>query len=105
MVPNQFGPHVKMVPRIFLSSRGTGCGDPEISGSNWLGTICPGGPFVQEDQILGDHLSMGTEFDGDHLSREINLMGIVCPGGQEVQVPKNRVKGGVPVARPPCITK
>ena len=27
---------------------------------------------------------MGTEFDGDHLSRGINLMGIVCPGGQEV---------------------
>ena len=33
---------------------------------------------------MGDHLSMGTEFDGDHLSRGINLMGIVCPGGQEV---------------------
>jgi hypothetical protein len=53
------------------------------------------GPFVQGDQILGDHLSrgtkffgtllsIGTEFDGDHLSRGINLMGIVCPGGQEV---------------------
>ena len=27
---------------------------------------------------------MGTEFDGDHLSRGISLMGIVCPGGQEV---------------------
>ena len=27
---------------------------------------------------------MGTEFDGNHLSRAINLMGIVCPGGQEV---------------------
>ena len=27
---------------------------------------------------------MGTEFDGDHLSRGINFMGIVCPGGQEV---------------------
>ena len=27
---------------------------------------------------------MGTEFDGDCLSRGINFMGIVCPGGQEV---------------------
>ena len=36
------------------------------------------------DQIFGDHLSMGTEFDGDRLSRGINFMGIVCPGGQEV---------------------
>ena len=26
------------------------------------------GPFVQGDQILGDHLSMGNEFDGDCLS-------------------------------------
>ena len=26
---------------------------------------------------------MGTEFDGDHLSRGINFMGIVCPGGQK----------------------
>ena len=31
-----------------------------------------------------DHLSMGTEFDGDHLSRRINFMGTVCPGGQKV---------------------
>ena len=52
--------------------------DPEIQGPNWLG------PFVQGDQILGDHLSMGTEFVGDHLCRGINFMGIVCPGGLEV---------------------
>ena len=26
------------------------------------------GPFVQGDQIFWDHLSMGTEFDGDRLS-------------------------------------
>ena len=36
------------------------------------------------DQILGDYLSMGTEFDGDLFSMGINFMGIVCPGGQEV---------------------
>jgi hypothetical protein len=35
------------------------------------------GPFVQRDQIFGNHLPMGTEFDGDHLSSEINFMGIV----------------------------
>ena len=39
------------------------------------------GPFVQEDQIFGDHLFWETEFDGDPLSRGINFMGIVCPGG------------------------
>ena len=42
------------------------------------------GPFVQGDQIFGDHLSMVTEFDGDRLSRGINFKGIVCSGGQEV---------------------
>ena len=49
-----------------------------------MGTELVGGPFVQEDQILWDHLSMGAKFVGDHLSRGIDLMGIVCPGGQEV---------------------
>ena len=33
---------------------------------------------------MGDYLSMGTDFVGDHFSRGIDLMGIVCPGGQEV---------------------
>ena len=42
------------------------------------------GPFIQGDQIFGDHLYMETEFDGDRLSRGINFMGIVCPGRQEV---------------------
>ena len=42
-VPNQFGPHGQMVPKTFRFSRGTGCGDPEIQGLNWLGTICSGG--------------------------------------------------------------
>ena len=37
-------------------------------GTEFLGTVCPG----------------GTEFHGDHLSRWINLMGIICPGGQTV---------------------
>ena len=53
------------------------------------------GPFVQGDQIFGDHLTRGTiflgticpwgpKFDGDRLSSGINFMGIICPGGQEV---------------------
>ena len=29
---------------------------------------------------------MGTEFDGEGLSRGINFLGIICPGGQEVGV-------------------
>ena len=40
--------------------------------------------IVQGDQILGDHLSMETKFDGYCLSRGINFMGIICTGGQEV---------------------
>ena len=47
MVPNQFGPLRQMVPWIFRLSRGTGWGDTEFMGPNWLGTICPG------DQIFG----------------------------------------------------
>ena len=70
MVPIQFGPHGKMVPRISLSSRRTGCGDPEIRG-----------PFVQGDQILGDHLSRGTKFSGTICPGGPNLMGTICPGG------------------------
>ena len=27
---------------------------------------------------------MGTDFDGDYLSRGINFLGIVCPGAQKV---------------------
>ena len=52
-------------------------------------------PFVQGDQILGDHLSMRTEFVGDHLSREIDFMGIICPGGQEVGDRKSGDKIGL----------
>ena len=44
---------------------------------------------------MGDHLSMGTKFDGDrlsrgtklvgdHLSRGTKFLGTICPGGQEV---------------------
>ena len=52
------------------------------------------GQFVQEDQILGDHLSMGTKFDRNRLSRGINLMGIICPGEQEVGDWKSKKSNG-----------
>ena len=57
----------QMAPRIFCLSRGTGCGDLEYGDQIGLG------PFVQGNQIFGDHLSSGTEFDGDSLSRWINF--------------------------------
>ena len=60
------------------------------------------GPFVQEVQIFGDHLSMGTEFDGDCLSRGINFMVTICPGGQEVgdQKSGNQMGSGPNVSQP-----
>ena len=53
------------------------------------------GPFVLVDQIFGDHLSMGTNYDwdrlsrgtkldGDHLSMGTEFVGTICPWGQEV---------------------
>ena len=61
--PQKLGPHGQMVPYQF--------------GPPWS-------PFFQWDQILWDHLFMGTKFDEDHLSRGINFSGTVYPGGQEV---------------------
>ena len=52
------------------------------------------GPFVQGNQTLGDHLSMGTKFDLDHLSGGFNFMVIACPGGQEVGGPEVRGSNG-----------
>ena len=43
-VPNQFGTPGQMVLRIFRLSMETGCGDLEIRGPNWFGTICLGRP-------------------------------------------------------------
>ena len=96
MVPNQFSPIGQMFPnnlvpmdkwsptnlvswtngpKIFLLSRGTGCVVPEIRDQiDW-------GPFVQGDQICGDHLSMGNKFVGTICPWGPNLMGTVCPGG------------------------
>ena len=48
IVPNQIGPPRQMVPKIFCLSKGTGWGDLEIRGPNWLGTICPGGPNASQ---------------------------------------------------------
>ena len=51
-------------------------------------SVCPGRQALEigeyGGQIFGNHLSTGTKFDGDCLSRWINFLRIVCPGGQEV---------------------
>ena len=86
MVPNQFGPPRQMVPRIFHMSRGTGCGDLELLGLNCLGTIYPGG------LNFGGPFAWGTEFVGDHLSREINFMGIICQGGLKLGTRSSGIK-------------
>ena len=49
---------------------------------------------------------MGTEFDGDRLSRGINFMGIICPGRQEVGDRKSGDQmGSGPNASQPNIEK
>ena len=46
---------------------------------------------------------MGTEFDGDRLSRGINFKGIICPGGGEVGDWKSGDQTGLgPNASQPC---
>ena len=63
--PQKFGPSGQMVPRTFFLSRGTGCGDPEIRGPNWLGTICLGLPNVWGPFVYGDRISWGSFVKGD----------------------------------------
>ena len=70
MVPNQFGFPGQIVPRIFSLPRGTVCGDPEILGPNWLGTICLGGPkfwgpFFQGTICLEGSIKWGLFVQGD----------------------------------------
>ena len=58
MVPNQFGSPGQMVPRIFCLSKGQAV-------IIWkYGDQIGWGPFVQGDQIFGDHLSRGTGSGG-----------------------------------------
>ena len=91
-VPNQFTPMVlmdKWSPTNFfrldkLSLKYSICPGGQAVGIPKYEERIDWGPFVQGDQILGDHLSMETEFVGDHFFRGINFMGMVCPGGQEV---------------------
>ena len=47
---------------------------------------------------------MGSEFDGDHLSRGVNFMWIICPGGQEVGDRKSGDQTGLGpnVPQPDC---
>jgi hypothetical protein len=102
-VPNQFSPHGKMVPQNLVPMDkwspanlvpldkwsleyspcpgGQAVGIQKYGDQIGWGTICPGEPFVQGDQIFGDHLSRGTKFLGTICPWGPNLMGIVCPGG------------------------
>ena len=55
-------------------------------------------------KLVGDHLSMEIEIDGDRLSRGINFMGIIRPGGQEVGDRKSRDQmGSAPNASQPTL--
>ena len=96
-VPIKFGPSGQMVPKNLVP----------LDKWSLEYSVCPGGQAVgiqkYGDQIIGDHLSIGTEFDGDRLSRGINFMGIVCPGGQEVGDRKSGDQmGSGPNVSQPC---
>ena len=80
--PQKFGPPGQMEYSVCPGGQAVGIQKYRVQ-IGW-------GPFVQGDQIFGDHLSRGTKFDGDRLSRGINFMGIVCLGGQEVGDQKSR---------------
>ena len=89
MLPNQFGPHGQMVPQNWVPM--DKWSTTNLVSMNKLSldySVFPGGQAAGirkcRDQILGDHFSRGTEFDGDRLSSGIDLIGIVCLGGQEV---------------------
>ena len=67
MVPNQFGLLYKWSLEYSVCPRG------QAVGIQKSGDQMGWGPFVRRNQIVRDHLTMGTKFDGD-----------VCPGGSTV---------------------
>ena len=77
------GSPTNLVPMDKWSLEYSDCPGEQAVGIRKYGDQIGWEPFVQGDQILGDHLSMGTKYDEDRLSRGINFMGIVFPGGQE----------------------
>ena len=86
MVPNQFGPPGKMVPRLFCLSKGQAVmiwkyGDQICGDHLSRGTLCPGGP-----NRLGTICPRGPELIRDHLSRGTNLLGTNY-GGPNVRGP------------------
>ena len=106
MVLNQFVLPRQMVLRIFHLSRGTGCGDPEIWGPNWLETICPrepnfGGPFVHGHQIWWGLFVQGDRIYGDRLSRGKGSGGPEVPGSNGYYL---RPNASQPVSRD-CISR
>ena len=109
-VPNQFSPHGQMVPKNSVPMEKWSstnlfsldkwfleyfiCPEGQAVGIRKYGDQIDWRQFVQGNQILGDHLFMGTKFDGDRLSRGIEFMEIVCPGGKEVGDQKSRDQMG-----------
>ena len=81
---NQFDPPGQMVPRISWLSMGTGCGDLEIWGPEWLGTICPGGPNFLGPFVHGDQIWWGLFVQGDQFYEDCLSIG-TGSGGPEVQ--------------------
>ena len=89
MVPNQFSPHIpgspKPVPLDKWSLGYSICQEGQAVGIREYGDQIGWGRFVQGDQIFWNHLSMGTEFDGDRCFKGINFMRVICPGRPEVR--------------------
>ena len=83
-IPNQFGSLGEMVPKNLVpmdkwsptnlvpldkwSLEYSVCPRGQAVGIWKYGDRIGWGPFVQVDQLFGDHLSMGTEFVRDHVS-------------------------------------
>ena len=89
-VPIKFGSPGQMVPQNLVPWTN----GPLTIWSPYLQiiTACPTGQteyfrdhLSRVAKLVGDHLSMETEFDGDRCSKGINFMRVICPGGPEVR--------------------
>ena len=88
-VSNQFSPNGHMVPKILVPmDKWSTTNLVPLDKWSLEYSVCPGGQAVMiwryEDQIGWGPFVQGDQILGDHLSRGIDFMGIVCSGGQEV---------------------
>ena len=109
-VPNQFGPHGQMVPKNLVPmDKWSPANLVPLDKWSIEYSVCPGGQavgirkygnrigcglFVQGDQILGDHLSMGTEFVGDHFLQGDRFYGDCLSMGTGSRGPEVRGSNG-----------